>query len=123
MVSKIIILSALLISACGSISPTLKDGQGFYPQPMPELNNKETVSQFSTPASGCFANSQQAVEDEVINPAIKKVIDNRKGIAARNIKVSRSVAPTVVDVLTLGVIWSCSYWDITGDLLQPSQVR
>ena len=110
----------ILASGCGSLTPALKNGSASYANSLinQQLQQSKGKSEpFTTMASGCFANSEQAIENEIIIPAIQKKMAEHKAIKAENVLASRQTSPTVADALTGAFIWSCSYWDIKGDLV------
>lgn len=120
------ILTCLLLPGCGSLTPALETGQGFYSElPKSEVSrmvntNQIKTSTMKTEAYGCFALDPAAIDKEIIEPAVKKSIIESNAFAAKNVKARRQMAPTILDALAGAVIWGCSYWDITGDLLQSS---
>jgi hypothetical protein len=128
---KLLILSsvAAALSGCGSLTPALTSGQGFYSKlPQPEVARltelgKTKTSSLETEAYGCFVIAPESVDKEIIEPAVTKFMTERNGIAAANVKATRQIAPTIADAITGGFIWACSYWNVTGDLYSSVEIE
>jgi hypothetical protein len=119
---NIFLLTSLLLTGCGSLTPALQSGHGFYSDSATPERTKIAVadnnkSKFETDAYGCFALSPGSVENKIIEPAVRKIITEHHAIAAGNIKATRKMTPTITDALTGAFIWGCSYWNVTGDLV------
>lgn len=120
----IILLTVALMTGCGSLTPALESGQGFYSDlPESEVSRmaeagKTKTSKLATGAIGCFALAPESVDKKIIEPAVRKTMTENHAFAAQNVKASRNIAPTVIDAITGAFIWGCSYWHVTGDLLQ-----
>lgn len=123
------LIVSVLLTGCGSLTPALESGKGFYSDlPKSEAtgiieSDKAKTSKLHTAAKGCFATAPESVEKEIIEPAVKKAMVENHAFAAENVKASRQIAPTIVDAITGGFIWGCSYWDVTGNLWQHNNVQ
>ena len=119
----IMFLTVILITGCGSITPSLESGQGFYSDlPKQEVEVKinsrlVTKSKMEFLTSGCFAPSQEAVMNKIINPEIRKFMAKNNAFAATNVMATRIMPYTIFDAITGAFIWGCSYWNITGELI------
>ena len=117
----ILIIVTINIS-CGSLNSSLQSGLASYPtgQQIPKsATAKKSIKKsfFTASASGCFANSSESVDLKIITPAINELIAKNHAIAAQNVRATRSIGPTVIDIITFGWIWGCSYWDISGEMI------
>jgi hypothetical protein len=120
-----LLLAAMLQAGCGSLTPELKQGTGFY-SAMPQQNiaiveqDKSLIKEPFQLRSlhGCFINSAEYVESDIIAPAIIELIDFNKAIAAVNVKATRDMTPTVMDAIFGAFIWGCSYWNVSGELVK-----
>ncbi len=110
---------ALFAAGCGTLSKPLLDGTASYANQKPPSASEQSGKSepFETEALGCFANSESATELEVIAPAVQKLLSEKNALRAENVKARRQIAPTVIDSIFGGFIWSCSYWTLTGDLV------
>jgi len=120
---------SILLTGCGSLTPALESGKGFYSDlPKSEVagiieSDKAKTSKLDTAAMGCFATAPESVEKEIIEPAVKKAMVENHAFAAENVKASRQIAPTILDAITGAFIWGCSYWNVTGNLLQHNNAQ
>lgn len=122
---KIALVYLVLIFSfgCGSVNSALQSGIASYPNNSKQLisavSNKKKIKTefFSIYAYGCFANSPDSVDYKIISPAINDLLAKNHAIAAQNVKATRAIGATVLDVITFAWIWGCSYWDITGELV------
>lgn len=129
MKSLLALIIIVLLTGCGSLTPALESGKGFYSDlPKSEVvgiieTDKAKTSKLETVAMGCFATAPESVEKEIIEPAVKKAMVESHAFAAENVKASRQMAPTILDAITGAFIWGCSYWNVTGNLLQRDNTQ
>jgi hypothetical protein len=118
----------ILMTGCGSLTPALESGQGFYSNLSKPVviqmveSGKTKASKLETSASGCFAIAPESVDKNIIDPAVRKAMNESHSLAAANVKALRSMTPTILDAVTGAFIWGCSYWNVTGDLLQNNEI-
>jgi hypothetical protein len=119
MKKSVLVLFLALLVGCGSLTKSLETGTASYINQSPAAVTVERtgkIERFSVEATGCFANSESAVENQVIAPAVQAELAKRHAYGAENVIASRLMAPTITDAITFGFIWGCSYWNVAGDL-------
>ncbi len=122
---SIVFAVTVLLGGCAPSAP-FKIGKGYYSEEHAKLqveeaeseNRIEKIGAFETEASGCGNYSEQAVDANLMNPAIRAELKKMQGDAASDVKAEEKWYSLFMEILIVPPLLGCSSWDVTGNALK-----